>query len=91
MITADCGIAKALSDVGTDVLVIPSGGIELPGYDYGFIGGASAVTDESVIFFGDIRSHGDYNAIVDFISRQGKTTEYIEGMSLTDYGGATVI
>jgi len=44
MITSDAGIARAASDVGIEVLLIePEEDLALPGLDYGFIGGSSAM------------------------------------------------
>lgn len=40
-ITSDIGIANALTSTGADVLVIEKGHIELPGFNYGFIGGCA--------------------------------------------------
>lgn len=40
-ITSDIGIANALISAGADVLVIEKGHIELPGFNYGFIGGCA--------------------------------------------------
>ena len=41
-VTADRGMAKALTENRIDVMVIRPGGIALDGCEYGFIGGASA-------------------------------------------------
>ncbi|MBQ1825813.1 MAG: hypothetical protein II113_04265, partial [Firmicutes bacterium] len=43
IITYDRGIAKAADAAGMDVLVIEPGHVDLPGYDTGFIGGASGL------------------------------------------------
>ncbi len=40
-ITSDAGIEKKLSAAGADVLLIQTGHIALPGFDYGFIGGCA--------------------------------------------------
>lgn len=90
-ITADKGIAQALSKLGVDVCLIREGAIVLEGYSYGFIGGASAVIDKRVIFFGDIKKHPDSDRILDFINNKGFDVEYPEDVDLTDLGSAIVI
>ena len=53
-ITDDAGIYRTLSNNRIDCLLIPKGDILLPGYNYGFIGGASVkISDREILFFGD--------------------------------------
>lgn len=67
VITADRGIALALSGRGVEVLLINPGGIKLEGFPYGFIGGASILcNDGRVLFTGRISSHPDYERILVF-------------------------
>lgn len=88
-ITADKSIEKALKNNGVEVLLISAGNIVLEGYDYGFIGGASTVINNTVYFFGDIKTHPDYSKIKVFCSRHNSTIEILcEDMPLTDIGGA---
>jgi len=56
IITYDRGIAKAAVAAGMDVLVIEPGHVDLPGYDTGFIGGASGLVT-------DLRTHGDHHGV----------------------------
>ena len=76
---------------GCDVLLIQPGHIDLPGYDYGFIGGASFVYENKVIFFGNIEGHPDYTEIRDFIDEAGYEMIYEKNTQLTDLGGAVVL
>lgn len=97
-ITSDQGIAKALTSAGADVLVIEKGHIDLPGFDYGFIGGcAGHITVPSydgacdcgqptILFNGDLSSHPDYEVIVNFIHDRNIDTAYFEEYPLTDIG-----
>ena len=62
-ITADHGMAKILSKHGIDVTVIENTGIELPPHEYGFIGGAGAVYDGALYFFGNPELHTSYDKI----------------------------
>ena len=63
MITSDPSIYRALN--GTfDVLKTSNENIFLNGFSCGFIGGASGVVDNTILFCGDIRKHKDYNNIL---------------------------
>ena len=65
LITSDDIIAQKAEQNGLDVLKITPGMIELPGYDYGFIGGASAkLSDHSIAFTGKLDEHIDYGRIM---------------------------
>ncbi len=90
-VTADRGIADALTKHGLKVLLITPGHIALHGYDYGFIGGASVVYDNKVIFYGNIEAHPDYVKIRDFVTSAGFELIYDKNEPLTDYGGAVIL
>ena len=95
-ITSDHGIEKALTNAGADVLLIEKGHIQLPGFDYGFIGGCAGHimisfenTDNTVptiVFNGDLSSHPDHERIADFINARGIDIAYFEDYPLTDIG-----
>ncbi len=86
-ITADPGIAAALESIGLRLLRIRPGGIALPGYDCGFIGGATVTLRERIGFFGDPLSHPDGERMVDFIRSEGWEPIQLCPGPLTDYGG----
>ncbi len=90
LITADIGIARAAED-HFDVLLISPDGIALPGYDRGFIGGASASLPDRLVFFGDISLHQDGERIVSFTEAHGIRWHDIKGVPLTDLGGARAL
>lgn len=91
-ITADKSIEKALKNNGAEVLLIEPGHIELEGFNYGFIGGASFCDNNKVFFFGNIKSHPDYDKIKQFCDKNKLNIEVLrEDMPLTDIGGAVVI
>ncbi len=70
IITADKGIAEAADSAGMDVLLISAGYVTLPGYDYGFIGGASGLVENGLLYFcGDIATHPDYANIAKFCKK----------------------
>ena len=90
IITEDEGIYKAVleSSLNIDALLIKKGYVSLPGYDYGFIGGASVAIDKNVFFFGAIQKHPDYDKIKLFIDSQGKQIIQLSNdKPLLDIGG----
>ena len=54
------------------------------------LGGATAVTENEVLFFGDIRRRKDCKDICDFISKHGKKAVYIPDIPLYDYGSPVI-
>lgn len=87
LISADPAILKAGKDARLSVLSISPGYVRLPGYDYGFLGGASGMTDESTVaFFGDLSYHPDGVKIRDFITKKGFAVKEVSHQPLTDIG-----
>ena len=90
-VSADKGILKALASLGYDTLEISAGNIELPGYENGFIGGASFSDGGDVYFFGSLSYHPDGKRIKEFVSSHGAMIHELDGGPLVDLGGAAVI
>ncbi|MBE6582703.1 MAG: hypothetical protein E7648_05525 [Ruminococcaceae bacterium] len=91
-VTADRGIASALSKNGIDVLTIRPGHIELKGYDSGFIGGAGALLSDGVYgFFGDLLSHPDGEMIAEFAARHKIKAVSLSDEPLSDNGGLLIL
>lgn len=90
IITADKGIADLAKSL-CKVLLTDEGGILLPPYDYGFIGGASFVLGDKVFFFGDIKKHKNADIITNFISECGYTSVSLSDEPLCDFGGGISI
>ena len=90
-VTADRGLGAVLESEGIKVLLISSGGISLPPYEYGFIGGASFVYKDAVYFFGDLSSHPDGERIRAFLSDAGYEAISLSQGALFDYGGAVIL
>lgn len=86
IITSDEGICRECVKAGLSALLISPGGILLPGYEYGFIGGASGRIGGEIIFNGDISGHRDFSRIKDFISGLGLSMKWFPGLPLTDIG-----
>jgi len=92
VITADKGIASSVRELGGVVLQIEPGGVDLSGYNYGFIGGALVeVSGDTLMAFGDIYSHPQGEAMVVFAREKGYGVVSFEGMPLTDHGGILVL
>lgn len=89
IMTADSGIKKAAEAAGLAVLEITQGGILLPGYDYGFIGGTCGVCPErgEVWFAGDPLTHPNGAEITDFIEHHGYRAVPLADGPLFDCGG----
>lgn len=88
IITADTAIAKAAEQCGIDVLLISPGQIDLPGYDYGFIGGcAGYIAKDTIAFTGDISCHSDFAEIDEFITKRNKKYICLSQNRLIDIGG----
>ena len=66
IITADRGIASVTLKNGIDTLLISEGHVDLPGYSYGFIGGATGLCGDTLYFCGDIKTHPDHDVVVSF-------------------------
>lgn len=71
IITSDNSIHNKAIEKGIQSLLIRSGFIDLPGLDYGFIGGASGkISARELLFCGDINYHPDAYRITEFLDRQ---------------------
>ncbi len=81
IITADKSIFSAAKASGIKTLMITPGHVEITGYEYGFIGGASGAIDGELNFFGDLSKHPDFKKINEFCK-----SKYFDGFPLTDIG-----
>ena len=86
IITADKGISELAKSIGIDVLTIREGHVNLDGYGYGFIGGASGVYEDTVYFCGDISKHPDGKQIVAFCEKHKKSCVSLSNEELFDVG-----
>ena len=90
-LTTDSGLCRQYTENGIRSIAVTKEGIDLPGYDCGFIGGSSFVTEEAVCFFGRVEDHPDYENIKAFVEGEGKKIISLSNEKLTDIGGAVVI
>ena len=86
VITADWGIAAACGAAGLQVLLVCTGHVELPGYDYGFIGGCGGRVGDSIVFHGSLDRHPDGPRIRSFIEECGLTVVDFPEFPLRDIG-----
>lgn len=92
IITADEGICRSAKAHGVDVLKIRPGYIDLPGFDYGFIGGASfKLSDTKLAFTGGLDKHPDAERIIEFASLHNIDIVYITDKPAFDIGGVIPI
>lgn len=91
IITADRGIAKVALDNGIDTLLITDGNVELPGYSYGFIGGASGLCGDKLYFCGNLKSHPDHEAIEKFAQKHDTECISLSDGRLYDVGSLIFI
>ena len=87
IITSDEGIynqIKKYADV--EPLKIRTGYVQLTGFEYGFLGGASGRVGNEIVFNGDLSAHPDYEAIGQFIETRGLSIKYFPDYPLTDIG-----
>ena len=83
IITSD----KSIKDIwGKNALLISPGNIKLPGYETGFIGGASGVHKGKIFFIGSLKSHPDGGLIRRFIENKGKKVIELYNDELYDAG-----
>ena len=57
----------------------------------GFIGGATAVINDTFIVFGDINNLVNGNKIRKFVEKKGLKLHYFEGLDVVDYGGVLLV
>ena len=91
-ITDDKSIYNALIKNNLDCLLIEKGDIQLNGYGYGFIGGASVkLNEKQILFFGDILNKEDKNKVISFIKKYNIEPLFISDKKLTDIGSAIIL
>ena len=87
IITADKSISEAAQSAGIEVLLIEPGFFELPGYDYGFIGGSCfKCSADTIAFTGSLEGHPNRENILQFINKLGIKVEYLTNERCFDVG-----
>lgn len=86
IITSDISI-KNTAEKDYDVLLIKPGEIDLPGTNYGFIGGCSFKFNKNTLAFtGDIKKHSDYSNIKSFCLNHNVNLHSLSNRKLLDIG-----
>ena len=91
LISADKGIVEVAKRVGIDALLISSGHITLPPYDYGFIGGSCGSNGNKIYFCGSLKYHPDGENIRDFCQKHNKIVVELCDSPLADIGGIIIL
>ena len=91
VITADNSVYEAAKQSGIDVLKISEGFVELNGYNYGFIGGATGNDKGNVYFYGDLEKHPDVKKIKVFLNKHNKKAVSLSKEKLYDFGTLVLI
>ena len=93
IISADLVIISIAKDLNASTLQIENkiGNVRLDGYDYGFIGGASAVYENKAFFFGNHLLHSQGDMIDKFCRDCGFLPISLGQESLCDIGGAIIL
>lgn len=87
IITSDPSIYKTVKENNIDVLFIPPGDIELPGLNYGFIGGTCGIIDENkMAFFGNLKYYKYGQEVISFLKKHNITPIYLRDDKLIDRG-----
>jgi len=86
IITSDKSISDAAKRAGIDSLLISNNFIDLPGYDYGFIGGACGVYGDTIYITGSIDHHPNKNEIESFIESRNMRLKILSSKRIMDVG-----
>lgn len=87
LITSDKGIYNKLSSYDFDILLIYPGNIELPGLNYGFIGGCTGLIEKNKLaFYGNLDYHPQGDEIKAFLSKHQVEPIYLSNRPLIDRG-----
>ena len=90
IITSDRSIHESCTNAGMDSLLISAGHVDLPGYSYGFIGGASGRFMDMVLLTGNMDSHPDREKIYGFIEERGLKVKLLSEEKAVDIGSILI-
>ena len=91
VISADRSILEAAEALGVPCFRTEPAEILLPGYDRGFLGGASALMGQEVLFFGDLFTHPQAAEISSFLASRNYRIHSLLPGRLVDRGGLVVL
>jgi len=90
-ITGDIGMKKAIESASKKAFLVDNSKIILHGYNCGFIGGAGAMIDKKLYFFGPTSFFENYPEIMDFFAIEGIEIISIIPDQVYDFGGIKLI
>lgn len=91
IICADRGLSALYKGHGISVYEIDAGGILLPPYQYGFIGGASVALGKEICFFGELTTHPSHKVIANALKEHSHIPVSICRGALRDLGGGILL
>jgi len=91
IITSDIGIYNKCKNLKINSLFVTNKNVKLNGYNNGFICGCAFVTDNELIFTGDITKHNDYFKIIEFCDNINFKIKFIENCDLYDFGSPIIL
>ena len=88
ILTMDAGIGAAGRFMGLEIMIIAERHIQLPGYEYGFIGGCCGLIDKNVLAFtGRLDSLGFEKPIREYCAEHGIEIVELTQNPMLDIGG----
>lgn len=91
-ITSDRGVSKIFEKSGVNFLEITDGDILLPGYDTGFIGGATfMISDDTLAVNGNLNRHRECDRIIDFCYKLEIKVLSLSDNPIMDIGSAVAV
>ena len=87
VLTFDAGIARVLGQSGIESVLLPSGGVSLPGYAGGFFGGACGFHDGILYVCGDVSALPCYDELERFADSRVYRIQALSAGAVTDIGG----
>lgn len=92
IITSDIGIATAFKNENFDALLLPPGDIDLPGLNYGFIGGTCGLIEDGLLaFYGDLEYYTYGKEVLDFLKKHKVEPLFLKKGKLIDRGSIICI
>lgn len=85
LITSDVGIYKKLKDKAK-ILLIEHKQIMLKNFEYGFIGGATGLVKNTLLFTGNLDNHSSKEKILKFLNANDEKFEFITQRDIIDIG-----
>ncbi|GFZ30537.1 hypothetical protein CSC2_10630 [Clostridium zeae] len=87
IITSDIKIYKELISKDFDVLLLPPGDIDLPGLNYGFIGGTCGLLSErELVFYGNLKNYKYGELVLSFLNKHQIKPIFLSDTPLVDRG-----